>query len=59
MFLSSKKRRRLKLRATPFPLAWREILHRRFQLFEFLSPADQRELEEHIVPWRDEATLQV
>ena len=54
MFLSSKKRRRLKLRATPFPLAWREILHRRFQLFEFLSPADQRELEEHIQVFLEE-----
>jgi MtfA peptidase len=48
MIFSSTKTRRLKLRSTPLPLAWREILHRRFPLFACLSPADQRDLEGHI-----------
>ncbi len=38
----------MKLRSTPFPPAWREILHRRFPLLAGLSPEDQRELEGHI-----------
>ncbi len=48
MIFSSTKSRRLKLRSTPFPLEWREILHRRFPLLASLPPEDQRELEGHI-----------
>jgi hypothetical protein len=48
MIFSSTKSRRLKLRSTPFPSAWREILHRRFPLLARLPPEDQRELEGHV-----------
>jgi MtfA peptidase len=48
MLLSYKKHRRLKLRAAPFPPEWREILQRRFQLFDRLSSEDQKELQGHI-----------
>ena len=48
MIFSSTKSRRLKLRSTPIPPEWREILHRRFPLLACLSPEDQRELEGHI-----------
>jgi len=48
MFFSTTKSRRLKLRSTPFPPEWRQILHRRFPLLACLPPDDQRELEEHI-----------
>jgi hypothetical protein len=37
MIFSSTKSRRLKLRSTPIPLKWREILHRRFPLLAVLS----------------------
>ena len=37
----------MKLRSTPFPRAWRDILHRRFPLFACLPAEDQRELEGH------------
>lgn len=48
MIFSSAKSRRQKLRSTPFPAEWREILHRRFPLLTCLSAEDQRELEGHI-----------
>jgi Mlc titration factor MtfA (ptsG expression regulator) len=48
MIFSSTPRRRLKLRSTPVPPAWREILQRRFPLFACLPPEDQQELERHI-----------
>jgi MtfA peptidase len=48
MIFSSAKSRRLKLRSTLFPPAWREILHRGFPLLANLPPEDQRELEGHI-----------
>lgn len=48
MFFSSTKNRRLKLRSTPFPPKWRDIMQRRFPLLACLSPADQQELEGHI-----------
>ena len=48
MIFSSTKSRRLKLRSTPFPQEWREILHRRFPLLACLPPEDQRELEGHM-----------
>ena len=47
MLFSSTKSRRLKLRSTPIPQEWREILHRRFPLLACLPPEDQRELEGH------------
>jgi MtfA peptidase len=48
MLFSSRKRVRLKLRSTPLPSEWREILAERFPLFACLPPEDQRELEGHI-----------
>ncbi len=48
MLLSSRKRRRLRLRTAPFPLEWRDILHQRFPLFDRLPPEDQKELQWHI-----------
>ena len=48
MIFSSTKSRRLKLRSTPFPPAWCDILHRRFPLLACLPPEDQQELEGHI-----------
>jgi len=48
MIIFSTKSRRLKLRSTPIPSEWREILHRRFPLLACLPPEDQRELEGHI-----------
>jgi MtfA peptidase len=48
MIFSTTMSRRLKLRTTPFPPAWRDIMHRRFPLLGCLSPEDQRELKGHI-----------
>src|ERR1035437_5703089 len=48
MIFSTTKSRRLKLRSTPFPSTWREILQRRFPLLACLFLEDQRELEGHI-----------
>jgi MtfA peptidase len=48
MIFSSTKSRRQKLRETPFPEAWREILLWRFPLLACLSPEDHRELEGHM-----------
>jgi MtfA peptidase len=48
MLFSSQTRVRIKLRSTPFPSEWREILAKRFPLFACLPPADQKELEGHI-----------
>ena len=45
MIFSSTKSRRPRLRSTPFPPEWLEILHRRFPLLACLPPEDQRELE--------------
>ncbi|NQU09863.1 zinc-dependent peptidase [bacterium] len=43
-----KKRRRDRLRAQPFPAAWREILERNVPYYGRLSPAEQRELQGQI-----------
>jgi Mlc titration factor MtfA (ptsG expression regulator) len=43
-----KRRRRERLRAQPFPPAWRECLERWFPLFAKLPKADQDELQGHI-----------
>jgi MtfA peptidase len=40
--------RRQKLRSTPIPTEWREILQQRFPLLASLPPEDRRELEGHI-----------
>ena len=48
MFGFLKRRRRERLRATPFPSAWLEILEKNFPLYRRLSAADQRELQGHI-----------
>jgi Mlc titration factor MtfA (ptsG expression regulator) len=45
--LAIKRRRWLRLRALPFPDAWRELLARNVPLYAKLSPARQRELEGH------------
>ncbi len=42
------ERRRKRLRAQPFPAAWREILERRVPYFRHLPPDLQRQLEKHI-----------
>lgn len=42
------ERRRRKLRETPFPAAWREILHRRVPYFRRLPPDLQIQLKRHI-----------
>ncbi len=43
-----RERRRRRLRAAPFPAAWRTIVEQRFPLFARLAPADQAELLGHI-----------
>ena len=43
------ERRREKVRARPFPPAWREILRRRVPYARLLPPALQRQLERHIL----------
>ena len=48
MFVLFKKRRRQKLRAAPFPHAWRHIVERNVPLFARLPSADQTELLGHI-----------
>jgi Mlc titration factor MtfA (ptsG expression regulator) len=45
-FLVARRRRRL--RARPFPPAWREILHRRFPLYRRLPEALRSQLEGHM-----------
>ena len=42
------ERRRGKLRAQPFPAAWREILERRVPYVRRLPPALRRQLEQHV-----------
>ena len=42
------RRRRARLRAQPFPEAWREILARNVPLYAPLPPPSQRELEGHV-----------
>lgn len=41
-------RRRRRLRATPLPEAWREILERNFPLYRRLSSEDREELDGHV-----------
>ena len=48
MFGFLRRRRRRRLRAAPFPDAWRAILERRVALWRRLPAADRRELEGHI-----------
>ncbi len=48
MFGFFKKRRREKVRAQPFPAAWRFVLEEKFPLYTRLSESDRRELESHI-----------
>lgn len=43
-----KRRRRERLRAAPFPAAWREIIERNVPLFARLCEEDQRELLGHV-----------
>jgi Mlc titration factor MtfA (ptsG expression regulator) len=45
MFGFLKERRRARLRAQPFPAAWREVLEKKFPLYTRLSETDRRELE--------------
>jgi len=49
-----RERRRRRLRAAPFPAAWREIVARGFPLFDRLTAADQAELLGHIQVFLDE-----
>jgi len=51
------ERRRKKLRARPFPAAWREILDRRVPYFRLLTPDLQRQLEGHIQVFVAEKTF--
>jgi Mlc titration factor MtfA (ptsG expression regulator) len=48
MFHFLKKRRRRRLRATPFPRAWLRIVEKNFPLYHRLPAEDQRELLDHI-----------
>src|SRR5207247_10152771 len=48
MFGFFKKRRREKVRAQPFPAAWRFVLGEKFPLYTRLSESDRRELEGHV-----------
>jgi MtfA peptidase len=48
MFGIFRERRRRRLRAAPFPLAWRDILAKNVPLFSRLSEADRQELQGHI-----------
>jgi MtfA peptidase len=48
MMFSANQNRRRRLRATPLPQEWREILQRHFPLLACLSLGDQRELEGHV-----------
>lgn len=47
-------RRRRRLRAAPFPPAWRAIVERNFDLFPRLSEADRAELLGHVAVFLDE-----
>ena len=49
-----RERRRRRLRATPFPDAWRAIVEQRFALFPRLAPEDQAELLGHMQVFLDE-----
>ncbi|MHC5542275.1 M90 family metallopeptidase, partial [Singulisphaera rosea] len=48
MFGFFKRRRRERLRATPFPTAWVEIIEKNVPLYQRLGEADRRELQGHI-----------
>lgn len=48
MFGFFKRRRRERLRATPFPAAWAEIIEKNVPLYQRLGEADRRELQGHI-----------
>lgn len=49
-----KRRRRERLRAQPFPVAWRAIIERNVRLFARLPAADQSELLGHVLVFLDE-----
>ena len=49
MFGISKKRRRERLKAQPFPVGWHQTLKRTFPLMRLLPLADQPELEQHVM----------
>lgn len=49
-----RERRRKRLRASPFPPAWRAIVEQRFPLFGRLAVADQEELLGHMQVFLDE-----
>src|SRR5437868_14446589 len=48
MFRFLKQRRRQRLRAQPFPPAWRSIITRNLPIFRRLPPEDQAELLGHV-----------
>jgi Mlc titration factor MtfA (ptsG expression regulator) len=48
MFGFFRRRRRARLRAAPFPEAWRGILSKNVPLYERLPPDVRRELESHV-----------
>ncbi len=49
-----RRRRRARVRATPFPPAWRRILSRNVRLYQHLPPELERELEGHVQVLLDE-----
>jgi Mlc titration factor MtfA (ptsG expression regulator) len=48
IFTFPKRRRRERLRARPFPAAWKSIVHRNLPIFGRLPPSDQFELLGHV-----------
>jgi Mlc titration factor MtfA (ptsG expression regulator) len=48
VFAFFRRRRRARLRAAPFPPAWRAILSRNVPLYQHLTPDLRRELEGHV-----------
>ncbi|MBA4149348.1 MAG: zinc-dependent peptidase [Verrucomicrobia bacterium] len=53
-----KERRRRKLISQPFPEIWRQILQKRFPLFQRLPESDRQELEGHIQIFLAEKTFE-
>ena len=47
-FKRHRRQQREAIRARPFPAEWREVLVRKFPLYNRLTEADQRELEGHV-----------
>jgi len=56
--LGLRERRRRRLRAAPFPPAWRAVVERNFPLFRRLSEADQAELLGHMQVFLAEKTFE-